>query len=84
LQWALELLRNGDKIGEHIARVDKHTGKYRMVAMKDYIVVDSRGPKLGQGLRPEKSRCTLYFSEDFTKCLCQMRQMEALEIELMN
>jgi hypothetical protein len=83
-QWCLELLRNGDKIGEHMARFDELEGKYRKVVMKDYIVVDCRGPKMGQGARMEESRCTLYFSEDFKKCLCQMRQKEAVEIELMN
>ena len=83
-QWCLELLRNGDKIGEHIARFDEHECKYRKVVMKDYLVVDCRGPKKGGGARTEESRCTLYFSEDFKKCLCQMRNKEAIEIELKN
>lgn len=81
-QWCLELLRNGDKIGEHVARFDACNGKYRKVAMKDYLVVDCRGPKKGVGARIEEPRCTLYFSDDFKKCLCQMRCKEPIEIVL--
>ena len=69
---------------KHIARFDKMEGKCRKVEMKDYIVVDCRGPKEGRGVHREESRCTLYFSKDFKKCLCQMRQKEAFEIELQN
>ncbi|KAL3904848.1 MAG: hypothetical protein SGILL_009910, partial [Bacillariaceae sp.] len=49
LQWCLELLRNGDKIGEHLARFKPQTGKYRNVEAKDYLVVDCRPPKRGNG-----------------------------------
>ena len=69
-QWCLELLRLGDKIGEHVARFEDHKGKYRKVIKKDHLVVDCRGPKVGREARNEESRSTLYFSEDFKKCIC--------------
>ncbi len=31
LNWAIELLRNGDKINEHVERFDPEKGKYRLV-----------------------------------------------------
>lgn len=83
-QWCLELVRLGDKIGEHVARFEEHKGKYRKVTKRDYIIVDCRGPKKGGGTRLGKSKCTLNFSEDFKKCLCQLRQKEPFEIELAN
>jgi hypothetical protein len=83
-QWCLELLRNGEKIGEHIARLGGETGKYRKVAMKDYIVVNCRGPIMGKGCQQpsDESRCTLYFAPDFITCFCQMRTKEKILIEL--
>jgi hypothetical protein len=84
LRWSVELLRNGDKIGQHIRRFDPNNGKYRKVDMRDYIVVDCRGPKGGGGVRPFESRCTLYFAQDFKSCLCQMRTKESIRIELAN
>ena len=66
LQWCLELLRNGDKIGEHLARFKPQTGKYRTVEAKDYLVVDCRPPKRGNGAQIAVDRCNLYFEENFT------------------
>jgi len=59
-QWWLELLRSGDKIGEHVACFDEHNGKYRKIAMQDYLVVDCRGPKIGGGVRTEDPRSPLH------------------------
>lgn len=39
-KWALEMLRNGAKVGEHMQRFDENNGKYRKVNMSDYLVVD--------------------------------------------
>ena len=80
LQWCLELLRNGDKIGEHLARFDPHEGKYREVESKEFLVVDCRGPKRGYGARKSEDRCTLYFDDDFAKCRVQMRTNGVEEI----
>jgi hypothetical protein len=84
LKWCVELLRNGDKIGEHIRRFDKNDGKYRKVDMRDYMVVDCRGPMRGGGAQPSESRCTLYFAQDFKYCWCQMRTKESFRIVLAN
>lgn len=80
LKWCLELLRNG----KHIWRFDLNNGKHRKVDMNDYIVVDCRGPKIGGGVKPSESRCTLYFAEDFRHCICQMRTKGTFRIELAN
>lgn len=72
LQWCLELLRNGDKVREHLNRFDANDGKYREVAANDFLVVDCRGPKT-RAVTADESRCTLYFSPDFSSCVCKMR-----------
>jgi calcineurin-like phosphoesterase family protein len=48
LKWALELLRNGKKNGERMERFDETVGKYRVVEMNDYLVVDCKTPQPGQ------------------------------------
>ena len=75
LQWCLEILRLGDKIGEHLARFDYEQGKYREVQMRDYLVVDCRGEKGARGVPVEvnEARCTLYFAGNFGSCICKMR-----------
>ena len=42
LKWAVELLKEGKEIGEHLNRF--RTGKYREVETAEYLVVDFRGP----------------------------------------
>lgn len=84
LKWCLELLRCGDKIGPHLARFDANNGKYRKVDVRDYIVVDCRGPKIGSGVQPSASRCTLYFDLNFQRCLCQVRKEAPITVELAN
>jgi len=80
LQWALELLRNGDRLQEHMRRFDFESGKYRQIELKAYLVVDCRGPKRpkwSRNVSPEKKDlCTLYFSEDFKTCTCVMHNKE--------
>ena len=80
LQWCVELLRDGDKIGDHLARFDVHDRKYREVVAKDYLVVDCRPAKTGKGVVNNQNRCTLYFEENFTKCRIQMRTQKNEEI----
>ncbi|KAL3903333.1 MAG: hypothetical protein SGILL_010485 [Bacillariaceae sp.] len=83
--WALELVRQGSKIGEHVARFDQHKGNYRTAPTKDFLVVDCRGPLKKNGATSRgTSKCTLYFSDDFKKCVCHMRFQDPFEIELSN
>lgn len=82
LNWCLELLRLGSKVGNHLARFDPNGGKYRYVPTKQYLVVDCRGPKIGKGCEPHPSRCTLYFSKNFETCVCQMREEEEVTLRL--
>ena len=79
LQWALELLRQGDKIIEHVMRFQ---GKYRHVAAKAFLVVDCRGPKTARSVQRMEERCTLYFSEDFCSCICAMRNEPEVVLQL--
>ena len=82
LKWALELLREGDSVGEHLSRFHPKSGKYRSVGAKAYLVVDCRGPKLRGGVQSDEDRCTLYFSTDFTSCVCQMRRRKEQVLHL--
>jgi len=41
LQWQLEILREGDKLGEHCSRFEPD-GKYRFIPRKQWLVVDFR------------------------------------------
>ena len=69
----MELLRNGEKIGEDLARFDKINGKYREVEAKQYLVVDCRLPKKGRGAQIDPNRCTLDFEDNYTRCRVRMR-----------
>ena len=75
LKWAVELLKEGQGIGEHLSRFD--TGQYREVETSEYLVVDFRGP-LTRSVQMHPNRCTFYFSEDFASCKCQMRESDGL------
>ena len=85
LKWAIELLRKGDKIGEHLDRYNLENRTYRTIDMNAHIVVDCRGPRIDNGVQAHESRCTLYFAQDFTSCECQMRTQPSLcTIQLKN
>ena len=78
LQWALELMCSGDRLREHIKRID---GKYREVKAKAYLVVDCRGPKKSS-VQGDPQRCTIFFSHDFTTCVCEMRNQPGQVLHL--
>lgn len=82
LQWCLELLRQGDKIGEHLSRFDKRIGKYREVEANQYLVVDCRPAKKGSGAQVDPNRCTLYFENNYTTCRVRMRTEEETFVPL--
>jgi len=79
--WAIEILRNGDKINEHVARFDPTVGKYRKVGYTDFLVIDCRGA-LMKPVQTMQSRCTLYFSDDFETVQCSMRVEDIQELKL--
>ncbi|KAF0707538.1 Aste57867_6593 [Aphanomyces stellatus] len=59
--WGIELVRCGDKIGEHISRFGP-TGKYSGLEAKDYIVVDFR--RGTTNVRQDSHRATVSFEID--------------------
>ena len=70
LKWSIELLVEGRQIGDHLSRF---AGKYSEVDTQAYLVVDFRGPRQSHGVPPNANRCTFYFADDFSSCVCKMR-----------
>ena len=66
LQWGIELLVNGDGIGEHIKRFTPPDGKYAALAVSDFTVVDFRGNSTGQptNIAKHSKRVTVFFKKD--------------------
>ena len=76
-KWALELLRDGKELREHLSRI---SGKYRNVEATSWLVVDCR-----MNVTPrnrEENLCILVFKEGYNSCQCYMRCKESMEIEL--
>ena len=68
-KWALELMRDGKKIGEHLDRIP---GKYQNVEADEWLVVDFR-----YGTPPrmrDENLCSMVFTEDYKQCECSMRK----------
>jgi hypothetical protein len=65
LRWGIELLINGDGIGEHISRFSPN-GKYFALDVKDYVVVDLRGNNSGKPSNVSKhpKRISVFFKKD--------------------
>lgn len=69
-KWAVELLRDGDKVGAHLSRIG---GKYKDVPADEWLMVDCRFT------RPRKrdlNLCSLVFSDDCRSCECFMRDKQ--------
>ena len=66
LRWGIELLVNGDGIGEHIDRFTVPAGKYVALAVNDFAVVDFRTNSTGQPTNISKhpKRITVFFKKD--------------------
>ena len=85
-QWCIEMLRAGKGVGEHLDRFKStpdnngKKGKYRKVLRKEHYVIDCRGPKLQGAL--EDNKCTIYFEEDFSSCVCEMKGFADCHIDL--
>jgi hypothetical protein len=81
LRWGIELLVNGDKIGEHISRFAPN-GKYAALAAKAHAIIDFRGNESGKitkvARKPE--RVTVFFKlGDFSSCRCIFGLVEDAE-----
>jgi len=59
-RWGIELLVKGDRLGEHLARFEKPSGKYVPLAMTDYRVVDIR-PGTPTPITRHTHRTTVWF-----------------------
>ena len=73
LRWGIELLVNGDGIGEHISRFTPPSGKYLALAVNDYAVVDFRRNTTGQptNILRHSNRITVFFNyEDYSTAQC--------------
>ena len=66
LRWGIELLVNGDGIGEHISRFTPPKGKYVALAVSDYTVVDFRRNSIGRptNISRHSNRITVFFKDD--------------------
>jgi hypothetical protein len=65
LRWGIELLVNGDGIGEHISRFTSPNGKYVALVVKDYTVVDiCRNSTRATNISRHSNRITVFFKDD--------------------
>jgi energy-coupling factor transporter ATP-binding protein EcfA2 len=88
LRWGIELLVNGDGIGEHIDRFTLPDGKFVSLAVKDYTVVDFRRNSTGQptNISKHSNRITVFFQkDDYSIAHCIFGQdSDIVEINLSN
>ncbi|CAG8457744.1 10715_t:CDS:2 [Paraglomus brasilianum] len=86
-QWGLELLVNDDGITEHIDQFGSN-GKYSLLAVNDYAVIDFHGNKTGNvtNIVPNPKRITAFFKlGDFSTCTCIFGlDKEPISIKLRN
>jgi hypothetical protein len=66
LRWGIELLVNGDGIGEHISRFTPTDGKYVSLAVNDYEIVDFRRNTTGTptNITTHPKRLSVFFKND--------------------
>jgi hypothetical protein len=72
LRWGIELLVNGERIGEHMTRFEAD-GKYARLRVSDYAVVDLRcnQTRVPTNVTRHRKRVTVFFqNEDFSSCNC--------------
>jgi hypothetical protein len=88
LRWGIELLVNGDGIGEHITRFTKLDGKYAALDVSDFSVVDFRRNSTGEPTNISKhpNRITVFFkNDDYSIAQCIFGEdSNIVEINLLN
>ena len=77
-KWALELLRDGQKISQNLSRIP---GKYQNVEVDQWLVVDCLVEKEPQ--IKDANYCALVFSKDFKTAMCYMLGAKPKELKLM-
>lgn len=74
-RWVIELLVQGNQIGEHMSRFDVD-GRYFALRANDYVVIDFRSGPITT-IRRHPKRVTVFFDRpDFSACHC-VYDMEA-------
>jgi hypothetical protein len=66
LRWGVELLVNGDRLDDHRERF-KEGGRYALLNVADYIVIDLRSGPVTRVRQLEK-RATVFYDESFEFC----------------
>ena len=88
LRWGIELLVNGDGTGEHLCRFSPPNGKYALLAVNDYVVVDFRRSATGQptDISKHPNRVSVFFkNDDYSVAQCLFGEdTAAIEIRLAN
>ena len=87
LRWGIELLVNGDGIGEHMSRFTPPNGKYVALAVNDYTVVDFRRNSTGlpTNIARHSNRITVFFKDnDYSIAQCIFGLDDPVEISLSN
>ena len=88
LRWGIELLVNGDGIGEHLSRFSPPNGKYVSLAVNDYAIVDFRRNATGQptDISKHPNRVSVFFKNgDYSVAQCLFGEdTVAIEISLAN
>jgi len=86
LRWGIELLVNGEGIGEHLDRFSPPNGKYVALAINDYAIVDFRRNTTGQPtsiLKHRKRASVFFMNDDYSVAQCLFGEdPSAIEISL--
>ena len=68
LNWAIELLREGNKIGEHLERFDQGGMYHSKIPYQEHRILDFRSVDK-KALKKDHALWTIYYSEDYTRIL---------------
>ena len=84
--WGIELLVNGNEFGHHIDRFGPN-GKYSLLGLSDYIVIDFRPFNMGEipAIMKHPKRLTVFFElGDFTQCRCIFGESKEIMVLKLN
>ncbi|KAJ3262330.1 hypothetical protein HK103_002744 [Boothiomyces macroporosus] len=75
LRWGIELLINGAGISEHISRFTPPNGKYVLLNVKDYAVVDFRRNESGQPSKHPNRISVFFKNDDYSVARCVFNEV---------